>query len=102
MLIIPVPKTGLAALNTQNGFAVHIDGEPVDLRLVFANDEGWLCYRDRLGFAHRCKVLTATDDGDRITFYAASHGEESKPHNIFAVGDDGKPVNLLAPEADAP
>jgi hypothetical protein len=94
MLTIPLPKSALPALDTQQGFPAHINGEPVHLRLIFANEAGWLCYRDAGGFAHRCKVLTVTDDGEAVTFYAASHGEEDGAGGVFAVGEDGEVVDL--------
>jgi hypothetical protein len=97
MLIIAVPKTALPAL-ASDGFQCHVDGDPVLLRAVQDEAYGWLCYRDACGFDHRCKVLMVTDGGDRVTFYAASHGTEGEPHSVIAIGEDGRPVDLLEKE----
>lgn len=93
MLIVTIPRTALPAL-ASDGYQCRIDDEPVLLRL----DGDRLCYRDLDGTEHRCKILYADDQGDRVMFMAASHGDENEPHSIIAVGEDGKPVDLLKKE----
>lgn len=92
MLMISIPKTEMEALSGA-GHPCKINGEQVMLRLV----DGFLCYRDDEQ-ENRCKVLMREEQPNGvISFVAASHGEEDKPHALIGMDENGEVGNLLAP-----
>lgn|GEM_PF-2755515 len=77
MFLISVKREELPKLRT-GGVAVRINGKSQILK----RDGDFLTYA-----ANRCKILSATNNGDLLAFVCASHGDENEPHVI--IGADG-------------
>ena len=73
MFFISVKQEDLPHLQSA-GVAVRINGQPETLH----RDGDYLTYG-----TNRCKILSAQDKGELVSFVCASHGDEDEPHAII-------------------
>lgn len=73
MFMISIPKKDMPLLNA-DGCNVTINGK----QAVLKRDGDYLCYDD-----NRCKILEEGLSGNKVQFFAASHGDEDEHHEII-------------------
>lgn len=87
MFVIGIEKTRSAEL--AEGTAARINGCDTTLR----REGDYLIYKDEDGVENRCLILMEGEDGTRLQFTCASHGQEGERHLVITPDEDYEFVN---------